>query len=188
MTNDQDQQISDISQPAGDAIDMSFELVVVPVSDVDRAKHFYQTLGWPCDLDYTNDTDFRVVQFTPPGSRSSIMFGSDITAAAPGSVHGLHLIVSDILIDRRSLIQRGIEVSEIFHDEGGVFHRADAYHLTSGPNPERKSYASYASFADPDGNRWVLEEVTARLPPRNKADEAHFTTQLIAEVHREMGT
>jgi catechol 2,3-dioxygenase-like lactoylglutathione lyase family enzyme len=183
MTDSSNQTINDLKESAAEAIAMSFELVVIPVSDVDRAKRFYQSLGWHCDIDFTNRDDFRVIQFTPPGSGSSVMFGSDVTTAAPGSVRGLHLIVSDIEAARRSLLQRGIAVSEAFHDEGGVFHRADTRYLSPGPNPARKSYASYASFADPDGNTWVLQEVTLRLPPRNAAEETHFTKQLMAWVH-----
>jgi catechol 2,3-dioxygenase-like lactoylglutathione lyase family enzyme len=186
LTKVQDHEVGDTSPPAA-AITMSFELVVIPVSDVNRAKQFYQNLGWSCDLDFSDGIDYQVVQFTPPGSRSSIIFGSHVTGAVPGSVQGLHLVVSDIEAARRTLVQRGIAVSGVFHDEGGVFHHTDFHHLTSGPYPQRKSYASYASFSDPDGNSWVLQEVTARLPPRDRADETHFTTQVIAEVHREMG-
>lgn len=184
MIGTQDQNINEVINTPAEVIDMSFELVVIPVSDVDRAKRFYQSLGWPCDLDFSNGDGFRLVQFTPPRSGSSIMFGSNMTTAESGSVHGLHLVVSDIDTTRNNLLQRGIAVGEVFHDAGGVFHRADTSHLTSGPNPERKSYASYASFSDPDGNAWVLQEVTFRLPPHNKAEEAHFTSQLMAAIHK----
>jgi predicted enzyme related to lactoylglutathione lyase len=186
LANVQDHQVGDAAPPAA-VFNMSFELVVIPVSDVDRAKQFYGTLGWSCDLDFSDGTEYRVVQFTPPGSGSSVIFGTNVTGAVPGSVQGLHLVVSDIEAARRTLVERGIAVTGVFHDEGGVFHHTSLHNLTSGPYPERKSYASYASFNDPDGNSWVLQEVTARLPPRDKADEIHFTTQVIAEMHREMG-
>ena len=171
-----------IERPA-EVTTMSFELVVIPVSDVDRAKRFYLSLGWRCDIDFNKSIDYRVVQFTPPGSGSSIIFGSGLTSAEPGSFRGLHLIVSDIEAARRNLLQRGIDVGETFHDEGGIFHRADTRYLSFGPSPDRKSYASYATFADPDGNEWVLQEVTVRLPPRDKAEEARFTEQLMAVIH-----
>lgn len=146
-------------------------------------NRFYLSLGWRCDIDFSNGIDYRVVQFTPPGSGSSIIFGSGLTAAAPGSVQGLYLIVSDIDAARKNLLQRGIEAGEMFHDEGGIFHHADARHLALSRSPDRKSYASYATFTDPDGNAWVLQEATVRQPPRNKTEEARFTEQLMAVIH-----
>lgn len=163
---------------------MAIEVVVIPVSDVDRAKRFYGDLGWRLDIDYTAGNDYRVIQFTPPGSGCSIIFGKNVTAAAPGSVQGLHLIVSDIEAARDDLLHRGIEVSEPFHDAGGIFHHANGKGLRSGPNPQRKSYASYASFSDPDGNGWVFQEVTARLTGDLPAGETSFTDELANAVRR----
>jgi catechol 2,3-dioxygenase-like lactoylglutathione lyase family enzyme len=165
-------------------IDMKLEVVVIPVSDVDRAKRFYGALGWRLDLDYTAGNDYRVIQFTPPGSGCSVTFGKNVTVAAPGSASGLHLIVSDVQAVRNELLRRGVEISELFHDPGGVFHHASAEGLVSGPNPQRKSYASYASFSDPDGNRWVFQEVTARLTGHLDAGDTSFTTELANWVRR----
>lgn len=160
-------------------IAMGFELVVIPVSDVDRAKSFYGNLGWSCDIDHTAGNDLRIVQFTPTGSASSIMLGINITTAVAGSMQGLHLIVSDIVATRNELLRRGVEVSELFHDAGGIFHRAGPKGRSSGPNPQRKSYASYASFNDPDGNSWIIQEVTARLSAGLKPGDTRFTSQLV---------
>jgi catechol 2,3-dioxygenase-like lactoylglutathione lyase family enzyme len=168
----------------GVEIDMKLEVVVIPVSDVDRAKRFYSDLGWRLDLDYTAGDDYRVIQFTPPGSGCSIMFGRNVTAAAPGSANGLHLIVSNIMAARDELLRRGLAISEPFHDAGGVFHHASAEGLSSGPNPQRKSYASYASFSDPDGNGWVLQEVTARLTGHIDEGDTSFTPELTNAVRR----
>ncbi|MFJ5274629.1 VOC family protein [Streptomyces sp. NPDC088358] len=147
-------------------MDMKLEVVVVPVADADRAKAFYEKLGWRLDADFSDGADFRVVQFTPPGSPCSIIFGTRISAAPPGSSEGLHLVVSDIEAARAELAERGVEVSEVFHDAGGVFHRAGTEGRVSGPDPERRSYSSFLSFSDPDGNGWVLQEITTRLPGR----------------------
>jgi len=147
-------------------MDMKLEVVVVPVSDVDRAKHFYKALGWREDADVVTGEDFRVVQLTPPGSACSVIFGTGVTSAGPGSVEGLHLVVSDVVAARAELADRGVEVSEVFHDEGGLFHHAGDTARVGGPDPDRRTYASYASFSDPDGNGWVLQEVTTRLPGR----------------------
>jgi catechol 2,3-dioxygenase-like lactoylglutathione lyase family enzyme len=147
-------------------VDMKLEVVVVPVSDVDRAKDFYQTLGWRLDIDYVGDQGFRVVQFTPPGSACSVIIGAGITAAAPGSAEGLQLVVADIEGARAELVSQGIDVSEVFHDVGGVFHHAGNEGRAGGPDPQRHSYGSFASFSDPDGNGWMLQEVTTRLPGR----------------------
>ncbi|MEV5781527.1 VOC family protein [Streptomyces sp. NPDC048448] len=147
-------------------MDMKLEVVVVPVADVDRAKAFYEKLGWRLDADVTDGEDFRVVQVTPPGSPCSVIFGTGISAASPGSSEGLHLVVSDIEAARAELADRGVEVSEVFHDAGGVFHRAGTEGRVPGPDPERRSYSSFLSFSDPDGNGWVLQEITTRLPGR----------------------
>jgi uncharacterized protein GlcG (DUF336 family)/catechol 2,3-dioxygenase-like lactoylglutathione lyase family enzyme len=158
--------------------DMKLEVVVIPVADADRAKRFYGDLGWRLDIDYSAGDNYRVIQFTPPGSGCSIMFGNNMSTATPGSAKGLHLIVSDIQATREDLLRRGIAVSEPFHDAGGLFHHAEGKSLVSGPNPQRKSYASYASFSDPDGNAWVLQEVTARLTGHINDGDTSFTPEL----------
>jgi predicted enzyme related to lactoylglutathione lyase len=167
-----------------DTVDMKLEVIVIPISDVDRAKRFYADLGWRLDIDYTPTDNYRVIQFTPPGSGCSVIFGKNVTEAAPGSAQGLHLIVSDIDAARNKLLRRGIKVGAPFHDAGGVFHHASAGDLCSGPNPQRKSYASYASFSDPDGNGWVLQEVTARLTGHIEAGDTSFTPELTNVVRR----
>ena len=151
-------------------VDMKFEIVVIPVSDVDRAKKFYAKLGWRLDADYDNGKDFRIIQFTPPGSGCSIIFGKNVTPAAPGSAQGLYLIVSDIQAACKELLDRGVQISEVFHNEG-VYAGTDEPFLfgrvrVSGPDPEHRSYRSFASFRDPDGNGWLFQEITARLPGR----------------------
>jgi catechol 2,3-dioxygenase-like lactoylglutathione lyase family enzyme len=146
--------------------DARLEVVVLPVSDVDRAKRFYQELGWRLDADFSATEDFRVVQVTPPGSQASIIFGAGLTSAAPGSVERLVLSVYDLDAARAELIGHGAEVSEVFHDEGGVFLHAGTRGRASGPDPEGRSYASWASFSDPDGNGWLLQEIKTRLPGR----------------------
>jgi len=145
---------------------MKLEVVVVPVADVDRAKDFYTALGWREDADYAAGADFRVVQLTPPGSACSVIFGTGVTSAAPGSAAGLHLVVADIDAARAELADRGAEVSEVFHDAGGVFHHAGTEGRVAGPAPDHQSYGSFASFSDPDGNGWLLQEITTRLPGR----------------------
>jgi catechol 2,3-dioxygenase-like lactoylglutathione lyase family enzyme len=142
---------------------MTIEVIVIPVSEVDRAKRFYGELGWRLDMDVATSDEYRAIQFTPPGSACSIMIGRGITTAAPGSVQGLHLIVSDIVAMRDFLLSRSIEASEPFSDPGGVFHHAGSDGLQSGLRPQRHSYGSYISFHDPDGNGWVCQEVNARL-------------------------
>jgi len=148
-------------------MDWKLELVVVPVSDVDRAKAFYiDNAGFNLDVDFRAGDDFRVVQLTPPGSACSIIFGSGVTSAAAGSAEGLQLVVTDIEAARAELVDRGVEVSEVFHDTGGVFHHAGTQARAPGPAPEHKTYGSFASFSDPDGNAWFLQEVTTRIPGR----------------------
>ena len=151
-------------------VDMKFEIVVIPVSDVDRAKEFYAKLGWRLDADYDNGKDFRVIQFTPPGSGCSVIFGKNVTPAAPGSAQGLYLIVSDIQAARKELLDRGVQISEVFHNDG-VYAGTDEPYLfgrvrVSGPDPEHRSYRSFASFRDPDGNGWLFQEITTRLAGR----------------------
>jgi catechol 2,3-dioxygenase-like lactoylglutathione lyase family enzyme len=147
-------------------MDMRLEVVVLPVADVDRAKDFYKELGWRLDADFTSGPDFRVVQLTPPGSACSVIFGTGVTSAAPGSVDQLLLIVSDIQAARDEIAGHGVEISEVFHDEGGVFHHAGTVGRVPGQDPGGHSYATFASFSDPDGNGWLLQEITTRLPGR----------------------
>jgi catechol 2,3-dioxygenase-like lactoylglutathione lyase family enzyme len=160
------QEVTPMEKPLYTA---KLEAVVIPVSDVDRAKEFYGRLGWRLDAEFAVGDDFRVMQFTPPGSGCSVIFGKNVTAAAPGSARGLYLIVSDIEAARRELLGRGVEVSPVFH--GGAPAGTDEPYLfgrtrVSGPDPEHRSYHSFASFSDPDGNGWLFQEVTARLPGR----------------------
>jgi catechol 2,3-dioxygenase-like lactoylglutathione lyase family enzyme len=147
-------------------MDMKLEVVVVPVSDVDRAKRFYESLGWRLDADFASEGCFRVVQMTPPGSACSLIFGSEVTSAVPGSVEGLQLVVTDIEAAHAEVAACGVDVSDVFHDAGGVFHHAGTVGRTPGPAPEHKSYGSFASFSDPDGNSWFIQEVTTRRPGR----------------------
>ena len=142
------------------AVDLRLEAVVIPVSDVDRAKRFYGGLGWRLDADFAVGKEFRVVQFTPPGSPCSIHFGKGVTPARPGSSQSIYLVVSDILAARAELVGRGVDVSEVFHRDG------PGKPPVSGPHPARSSYFSYATFSDPDGNGWLLQEVTTRFPGR----------------------
>jgi catechol 2,3-dioxygenase-like lactoylglutathione lyase family enzyme len=170
--------------------DMKLEVVVIPVSNVDRAKSFYSNLGWRLDADFAAADDWRVIQFTPPGSGCSVIFGKNVTAAAPGSAQGLYLIVSDIKDARNELLRRGVGISDVFH-AGDVHGGGDEPYLfgrlrVSGQDPGHRSYRSYASFSDPDGNGWLLQEVTARLPGRVDADGTTFTssTELAAALRR----
>ena len=161
--------------------DMKFEIVVIPVSDVDRAKKFYGSLGWRLDADYDNGSDYRIIQFTPPGSGCSVIFGKNVTAAAPGSAHGLYLIVSDIEAAREELLKNGVEIGEVFHDAGGVYAGPDKPYLfgrrrVTGLDPEHRSYRSFASFSDPDGNGWLLQQITARLPGRIDSAATSFAS------------
>ena len=150
--------------PKSGAIDMKLEIVVIPVSDVDRAKAFYSKLGWRLDADFAGE-GWRVIQFTPPGSPASVIFGKNVTSGAPGSAKGMYLVVSDIEAAREDLLRRGVKISEVFHDAGGVYAGTDEPYLfgrlrVSGPDPEQRSYRSFASFTDPDGNGWLFQEVT----------------------------
>jgi catechol 2,3-dioxygenase-like lactoylglutathione lyase family enzyme len=147
-------------------MDLKLEVLTLPVSDVDRAKAFYEKLDFRLDADFRVGDDFRVVQLTPPGSEASIIFGGGINSARPGSTQGLHLVVKDIESVRADIAGRGIEISEVFHDADGVFHHAGTEGRVAGPHPEHASYSSFASFNDPDGNEWVLQEVVTRAPGR----------------------
>lgn len=142
------------------------EVVVLPVSDVDRAKRFYESLGWRLDADLAVEDGYRVVQLTPPGSGCSIIFGEGVSSAPPGSAEGLQLSVYDIDAARADLVARGVDVSEVFHDATGIFHRAGDVGRVSGPAPEHADYGSFAAFGDPDGNGWLLQEIKTRLPGR----------------------
>jgi catechol 2,3-dioxygenase-like lactoylglutathione lyase family enzyme len=161
-------------EPTGNAsvgtVDMKLEVVIIPVSDADRAKQFYAGLGWRLDADFLLPQG-RIIQFTPPGSGCSIGFGTGVTTAAPGSAQGLELIVSDIVAARDELVGRGVDVSEVFH--GSPFSVEERL---SGPDPERQSYRSFAAFHDPDGNLWLLQEVTVRLPGRIEPDDTTFAS------------
>ena len=145
---------------------MKLEVVVLPVRHVDHAKEFYRSAGFREDIDYASGDDFRVVQFTPPGSQASIVFGQGITSAPPGSVQGLLLTVRDIEAACAELIARGLDVSEVFHDLGGVFYHLSPAYEVPGPDPSGRDYASFARFCDPDGNGWVIQEVKQRAPGR----------------------
>jgi catechol 2,3-dioxygenase-like lactoylglutathione lyase family enzyme len=159
---------------------MKFEIVVIPVSNADRAKAFYAKLGWRLDADYDSGKGFRVIQFTPPGSACSVIFGQNVSPAAPGSAQGLYLIVSDLQATRKNLLDRGVQVSDVFHN-AGVYTGKDETYLfgsvrVSGPDPEHRSYRSFASFKDPDGNGWLLQEITTRLPGRIDAAVTTFAS------------
>ncbi len=162
-------------------VDMKFEIVVIPVSDVDRAKEFYARLRWRLDGDFSAGEDWRAVQFTPPGSGCSVIFGKNVTPVAPGSAQGLYLIVSDIEAARGELLDRGVEISEVFHGASGAYSGTDEPYLfgqirVKGPDAEHGSYRSFASFRDPDGNGWLLQEVTTRLPGRMDSATTTFAS------------
>ncbi len=191
MSNTQARGENAVEAPSAPAIDAKLEVVVIPVSDVDRAKRFYGGLGWRLDADFASGDDFRVIQFTPAGSRCSVIFGKNVTMAAPGSAQGLYLIVSDIEAARKEFLGRGVEISELFHDAGDLHAGTNEPYLfgrlrVSGLDPEHRSYRSFASFSDPDGNGWLLQEVTARLPGRMDADKTTFasSTELAAALRR----
>jgi catechol 2,3-dioxygenase-like lactoylglutathione lyase family enzyme len=172
----------DATSDAGVArVDTKLEIVVIPVSDIDRAKEFYARLRWRLDADYDNGADFRVIQFTPPGSGCSVIFGRNVTEAVPGSAQGLYLIVSDLQAAREDLRRRGVAISEAFDDATDVHAGPDQPYLfgrlwVSGPDPEHRSYRTFASFSDPDGNGWLLEEITTRLPGRIDSAATSFSS------------
>jgi catechol 2,3-dioxygenase-like lactoylglutathione lyase family enzyme len=164
--------------PSTGSVDLKLEVAVIPVADADRSKEFYSGLGWRLDADFSFDNGFRVVQFTPPGSLCSIQFGTRITAAAPGSAHGLYLIVSDIDAGRAELIDRGAKVSDVFHAgaPGAQLQPDDTSDRVIGTDPDHKSYNTFATFEDPDGNSWLLQEITDRLPGRVDPDVTQFSS------------
>ena len=170
------------------SVELKLEVVVIPVTDVERAKEFYGRLGWRLDADFPFDNGFRVVQFTPPGSGCSIQFGTNMTSATPGSARGLYLIVSDIEAARSELVTHGAEVSDVFHAEtpGAQFQPEGTSGRVSGPAPDHDSYSSFASFSDPDGNGWLVQEITTRLPGRIDAAETAFasTADLASALRR----
>lgn len=147
-------------------MDLKLEVLFVPVSDVDRAKAFYESLGFRVDIDYIASEDFRVAQLTPPGSEASIMIGKSITGAAPGSSQNQLFAVTDILATRADLAEKGVDVSEVFHFADGFIFHLDSQYRVAGPHPERADYQSFASFSDPDGNSWLLQEINVRAPGR----------------------
>jgi catechol 2,3-dioxygenase-like lactoylglutathione lyase family enzyme len=173
-------------EAGAERVEMKFEVAVIPVADAGRSKEFYTKLGWRLDADFPFDNGFRVVQFTPPGSGCSVQFGSKITSAAPGSAQGLYLIVSDVEAARTDLVARGIEVSEVFHaGTPGAQFQIDGSGRIGGPAPEHATYNSFATFRDPDGNGWLLQEVTTRLPGRGLSNPDVATlTELLQEAEK----
>ena len=151
---------------ASTAVELKLEVLVLPVSDVDRAKDFYEKAGFRLDADFNISEDLRIIQLTPPGSEMSIIFGTGVTESTPGSVQNLHLIVKDIIAAQADLHNRGIDISDVWHDADGLFHRPGGRNRVSGPSPDRADYGSFASFSDPDGNGWFLQEVLTRAPGR----------------------
>ena len=176
--------------PSAATVDLKLEVVVIPVADVDRAKGFYGSLGWRQDADFAFDNGFRVVQFTPPGSGCSVQFGTNITSATPGSAQGLYLVVSDIEAARDELVARGAAISEVFHagTPGAQFQRDGTSGRLSGPAPDRASYRTFASFSDPDGNSWLLQEIKTRLPGRGLSNsDVASLTELLREAEEHHG-
>jgi catechol 2,3-dioxygenase-like lactoylglutathione lyase family enzyme len=175
--------------PAAATVDLKLEVVVIPVADVDRAKRFYGSLGWRLDADFAFDNGFRVVQYTPPGSGCSIQFGTNITSATPGSARGLYLVVSDVETARNELVARGAEISEVFHasSPGAQFQSDSGSGRVSGPAPNHASYGSFATFSDPDGNSWLLQEIRTRLPGRGFSLDVSTLTELLRETEMHHG-
>jgi len=190
MTSTQTSTEHTTAVPTAATVDLNLEVVVIPVSDVDRAKRFYANLGWRLDADFKFDNGFRVVQFTPPGSGCSIQFGTNITSAAPGSAQGLYLVVSDIEGARGELVARGAQMSEVFHAgaPGAQFQRNSASGRVSGPDPDHKSYFSFATLNDPDGNSWLLQEIKTRLPGRGLSSiDVATLSELLRETEQHHG-
>jgi len=172
-------------KPNTAAVDQKLEVVVIPVSDVDRAKMFYEGLGWRLDADFANG-DWRLVQMTPPGSPCSVMFGKGVTSAVPGSVQGAFLVVDNLETARTELVRRGVEVSEVFHFQGDLLNARAVGHM-SGRDPQGRSHFSFASFNDPDGNAWLLQEVITRLPGRGFSSDVAILTELLRETEERHG-
>src|SRR5215469_3185333 len=169
------------AQRRGAVMDTRLEVIVIPVRDVDRSAHFYKTLGWRLDADATID-DLRVVQLTPPGSQASVIFGANVTTAAPGTADGMVLVVDDIDAARIELVDHGVAVSEVFHDAGGIFHHGGTVKRVPDPGADHASYGSFASFSDPDGNTWYLQEITTRLPGRVDPTVTTYTSTADVEA------
>jgi catechol 2,3-dioxygenase-like lactoylglutathione lyase family enzyme len=182
------QTIHEDGTPVGPvaAVDLKLEVVVIPVSDVDRAERFYESVGWRLNADFASGDDWRLVQMTPPGSPCSVMFGKGFTPAAPGSVQGTFLVVDDLEAARAQLIGHGVEVSEVFHFQGDLL-TARTKGRTPGRDPQGRSYFSFASFNDPDGNGWLLQEVTTRLPGRGFSSDVTTLTELLQEAEKRHG-
>jgi catechol 2,3-dioxygenase-like lactoylglutathione lyase family enzyme len=186
MSSTQMSNVHDIQNPAAATVDLKLEVVIIPVSDVDRAKRFYESLGWRLDADFARGDDWRAVQLTPPGSPCSVIFGKGVTTAVPGSVQGTFLIVDDIAAARAELIRHGVDVSEVFHFDG-TLRVVGTEGRVPGPGPEGRSYSSWASFSDPDGNGWLLQEVKMRLPGRGFNFDVATMTELLREAENRHG-
>ena len=167
--------------------DLKLEVVVIPVSNVDRARRFYDSLGWRLDADFASGDEWRLVQMTPPGSPCSVMFGKGFTSEVPGSVQGTFLVVDDLEAARATLIGQGVDVSEVFHFDGNLLRVAGTKGRVPGPDPEGRSYFSFASFSDPDGNSWLLQEIKARLPGRGLSSDVATLTELLRETEERHG-
>ena len=174
--------------PSPATVNLKLEVVVIPVSDVDRAKRFYQSLGWRLDADFAHGDDWRVVQLTPPGSPCSVFVGKGLTTAVPGSVQGTFLTVADVEAARSELGGRGVAVSDVFHFEGNLIRVDGTKGRVPGPDPERRSYFSFVSFSDPDGNSWLLQEIKTRLPGRGLSNfDVATLTELLKEAEKHHG-
>jgi catechol 2,3-dioxygenase-like lactoylglutathione lyase family enzyme len=167
--------------------DLKLEVVAIPVSDVDRAKRFYQGLGWRLDADFASGDDWRLVQMTPPGSPCSVMFGKGFTSAVPGSVQGTFLVVDDLEAARARLVGQGVDVTEAFHFDANLLRVAGTKGRVPGPDPDGRSYFSFASFNDPDGNSWLLQEVKTRLPGRGFSSDVATLIELLQETEKRHG-
>ena len=165
-----------------EAVDMKLEVVIISVSDIDRAKAFYERLGWRVDIDFSVGDTFRGVQVTPHNSNASVIFGKGVTSAQPGTAPGLVVVVNSIDAARADLLARGVDVSEVFHYAAGPFNQSVENPRVSGPDPERRSYFSFASFNDPDGNEWIIQEVTTRLPGREWTTDVATLAELLHET------
>lgn len=187
MSSTQTSNAQTTQVPAAATVETKLEVVVIPVSDVDRAKRFYESLGWRLDADFAAGDDWRVVQITPHGSPCSVMFGKGLTTAEPGSVRGTFLIVDDVEAARAALIGQGVEVSEVFHFENGLLRAAGTTGRVPGADPQGRSYYSFASFSDPDGNSWLLQEIKTRLPGRGFGVDVATMTELLREAEEHHG-
>jgi catechol 2,3-dioxygenase-like lactoylglutathione lyase family enzyme len=175
------------SQNPTTAVDLKLEVVPLPVADVERAKRFYEGLGWRLDADFASGEEWRVVQLTPPGSPCSVSFGKGYTTAVPGSAQGTFLVVDDIEAARAELVGRGVDVSDVFHFDGNLLHVTGTKGRLPGPDPKGSSYFSFASFSDPDGNSWLLQEVTTRFPGRGLSSDVATLTDLLRETEERHG-